>query len=285
MNAMQDTFHRMVQAEWTDGTTVAAWSKWAAKQVVQTQAISDAMLARTDIRLGMQVLDLACGTGDPAVRIAGLVGPSGRVTACDLSRQMLAACEDNAALADRANMRFAQADVHALPFDDGAFDCVTSRFGIMYFVDVARSLREVRRVLRSHGVASFVAWGPLEMNPFFSCALGPFFSRLQPPPPPPDAPTPFRFAAEGRIATLLGQAGFSNVREERSVVPMPWPGTPQELWQHIYEVGAPLRPVFDGLAAAERDRAISEVLAGFDKYFDGKHVTTPGCVVIATGVK
>jgi ubiquinone/menaquinone biosynthesis C-methylase UbiE len=285
MNAIQDTFHRMVQAEWNDDTTAAAWSKWAAKQVAQTQAISDAMLARTDIRPGMQVLDLACGTGDPAVRIAGLVGPKGRVTACDLSKQMLAACEDNAALADRANMRFAQADVHTLPFDDEVFDRVTSRFGIMYFVDVARALREVRRVLRTHSIASFVAWGPLEMNPFFSCALGPFFSRLRPSPPPPDAPTPFRFAAEGQIATVLGKAGFSNVREERVVVPMPWPGTPQELWQHIYEVGAPLRPIFDGLGAAERDRAISEVLAGFNQYFDGKSVTTPGCVMIATGEK
>jgi hypothetical protein len=118
----------------------------------------------------------------------------------------------------------------------------------MYFVDLARSLGEVRRVLCVHGLASFVAWGPLEMNPFFGCALGPFFSRLRPPPPPPDAPAPFRFATEGRIAVALGEAGFLNVREERLVVPMSWPGTPQELWQHIYEVGAPLRPVFDGLA-------------------------------------
>jgi ubiquinone/menaquinone biosynthesis C-methylase UbiE len=113
MNAIQDTFHRMVQAEWTDSATVAAWSKWAAKQVVQTRAISDAMLARADIRPGMHVLDLACGTGDPAVRIAGLVAPAGRVTACDLSTRMLAACEDNATLADRTNMHFTQGDAHA----------------------------------------------------------------------------------------------------------------------------------------------------------------------------
>jgi SAM-dependent methyltransferase len=287
MNAAHDTFHQMVQSEWTDADTVAAWGKWAAKQRVQTQAITDALLARADIGSGMHVLDLASGTGDPAVRIAGLVGPTGKVTACDLSTQMLALCEDNAALADRTNMQFTQADVHALPFEDNTFDRVTCRFGIMYFVDVVRSLREVRRVLRAGGIASFVAWGPVESNPLFGCALGPFFSRLRPPPPPPppEAPTPFRFAAEGSTAEALRDAGFSRVTEERSELEMPWPGTPQEVWQYIYEVGAPLRPIFDGLSVADRSHAIAEVIAGFNSYFDGTHVATPSCVVIAVAMK
>lgn len=287
MNAAYDTLHQMVKSEWTDSGTVAAWGKWAAKQRVQTQAITDALLARADIGPGMRVLDLASGTGDPAVGIAGLVGPTGKVTACDLSTQMLALCEDNAALADRTNMQFTQADVHALPFEDNAFDRVTCRFGIMYFVDVVRSLREIRRVLRTGGIASFAAWGPLESNPFFGCALGPFLSRLRPPPPPPspEAPTPFRFAAEGRTAEALRHAGFVSVTEERSEVEMPWPGTPQEVWQHIYEVGAPLRPIFDGLPAVDRSQAIADVIAGFGSFFDGTRVVTPGCIVIAVGKK
>jgi SAM-dependent methyltransferase len=287
MNAAYDTFHQMVQSEWTDSLTVAAWGKWAAKQRVQTQAITDALLARADIGPGMRVLDLASGTGDPAVRIAGLIGPTGKVTACDLSTHMLALCEDNAALADRTNMQFTPADVHALPFEDNAFDRVTCRFGIMYFVDVVRSLREIRRVLRTGGIASFVAWGPMESNPFFGCALGPFFSRLRPPPPPPppEAPTPFRFATEGRAAEALRHAGFSSVTEERIELEMPWPGTPREIWQHIYEVGAPLRPIFDGPPAAERSQAIADVIAGFNSFFDGTRVVTPGCVVIAVAKK
>ena len=287
MNAAFDTFHQMVQSEWTDSGTVAAWGKWAAKQMVMTQAISDAMFARADIGPGMRVLDVASGTGDPAVRAAGMVGPTGKVTASDLSTQMLALCQDAAALVDRTNMQFTQADAHALPFEDGAFDRVTSRFGVMYFVDATRSLREVRRVLRAGGIATLVAWGPLESNPLFGCALGPFFSRLQPPPPPPppDAPTPFRFAAEGAMTTALRAAGFSSVTEERLQLTMPWPGTPQEIWQYIYEVGAPLRPVFDGPPAAERNRAIAEVIAGYSSFIEGARTAIPGCVVIATASK
>ena len=50
------------------------------------------------------------------------------------------------------------------------------------------------------------------------------------------------------MSANLIRAGFNQVEEETHVIPMPWPGPPEELWQHLYEIAAPFRPIVDGLA-------------------------------------
>jgi len=53
----------MVREEWTDEMTVAAWRKWKAPFVVQTQATKDAIIAAAQLSPGLTVLDIASGTG------------------------------------------------------------------------------------------------------------------------------------------------------------------------------------------------------------------------------
>ena len=62
-------------------------------------------------------------------------------------------------------------------------------------------------------------------------------------------------------------------------------GPPEELWQHLYEIAAPFRPVVDGLTPDDRERAIGEVLAGLRRYYDGERTTTPAAVVVASAVR
>lgn len=75
------------------------------------------------------------------------------VVGTDLTPQMLAEAEHLAH--DRAfgNVRFCLADVHALPFGDGTFHLVTCRRAAHHFSDIARALREMKRVLRPEGFA------------------------------------------------------------------------------------------------------------------------------------
>ena len=119
--------------------------------------MKEALLAHADIQPGMEVLDLASGTGDPAITIAGLV-EDGHVTASDLSPAMLEACTEHAREAGLTNLTCQQADAESLPFADDSFDRVTSRLGIMYFVDVQTALAEIMRVLKPGGVATFLVW-------------------------------------------------------------------------------------------------------------------------------
>jgi SAM-dependent methyltransferase len=281
----QAAYRQMVFDEWSNPAAVSAWRTWHPKIVVQQELMKQALLAQARIEPGMRVLDLAAGSGDPAIAIAGLVGADGEVTALDVSAEMLEVCEDNAREAGRTNMTFACADAEALPFADETFDRVTSRLGIMYFVDAQKALSEIRRVLKPGGIAAFLVWGPAESSPYFLCGLGPFMQRLNPPAPPPDAPGPLRYAAPGSLSRELGAAGFEAVQEQEHVVELPWPGSPDELWQHLYDVAVPARPLFDGLPPTERDDAVAEAVAGFGEYYDGVHVNVPAAIVVAAGTR
>jgi SAM-dependent methyltransferase len=279
MNPEFDTYRKIVQDEWTDVDTVAAWARWHPKITAQQVNMREMLIQHARLEPGMRVLELACGTGDPAIEIAQRIGPNGHVTATDLSQQMVDACRKNAAAAGITNMAFAAADAESLQFDSESFDRVTSRLGAMYFVDVERALAEIKRVLVPGGLVTLQVWGPPEESPYFLNAVGPFARRLAPPPPPPDAPTPLRFAPPGKLADALAAAGFRDIREDRRVLILPWPGPPRELWQHLYDIAVPLRPLFDGLSGDERSAAIDESIAGYASYYDGKAVNVPASIV------
>jgi len=274
-----DRYRKAVRDEWTHGDTVAAWARWHPKIVAQQVNMREVLIQQARLEPGMRVLDLACGTGAPACEIARRVGPDGRVTATDLSPEMLDECRKNASAAGITNMDFAVADAEKLQFDRESFDRVTSRLGVMYFVDVQRALAEIKRVLVPEGIVALQVWGPPDDSPYMMNAVGPFARRLSPPPPPDDAPTPLRFAPPGKLVDALTAAGFRDAREDRRSLVLPWPGPPNELWQHLYDIAIPLRPLFDGLSGDERSAAIGESVAGYAKYYDGKTVNVPASIV------
>lgn len=274
-----EQYRKVVRDEWTNSDTVAAWARWHPKITAQQVNMREALIQYARLEPGMRVLELACGTGDPALEIARRVGPKGRVTATDLSPQMLDECRKNASAAGIANMDFAVVDAENLQFGRESFDRVTSRLGVMYFVDVQRALAEIKRVLVPEGIVALQVWGPPDESPYFMNAVGPFARRLSPPPPPADAPTPLRFAPPGKLVDALTAAGFRDTREDRRSMVLPWPGSPNELWQHLYDIAIPLRPLFDGLSGDERSAAISESVAGYAQYYDGKTVNVPASIV------
>ena len=284
-DATAEQFKRMVHDEWTDTETVDAWRRWHPKILHQLEEMTAALLDAAQLAPGMQVLDLASGTGDPALAVATSVGPEGHVTATDLSPGMLATAEANARDAGLSNLTFHVADAEDLPFPDAHFDVVLSRIGAMYFVDIQRALAEIRRVLKPGGRVALSAWGPFDQSPYAATLLGPFLARVDVPPPPPGAPQPMRFAEAGSLASELAQAGFMHVTEESHTITSRWPGPPEELWQHFYEIAVPFRPVFDGLPPTEQAAAVDEVIAGFSQYDDGKHVNIAAAIVIAAATR
>jgi demethylmenaquinone methyltransferase / 2-methoxy-6-polyprenyl-1,4-benzoquinol methylase len=95
---------------------------------------------------GDRVLDVATGTGDLAVELAGRVGPAGEVVASDFSEAMLA----RARAKDR-RVRWEWADALDLPYADGEFAAATVGFGARNFADLERGLSEMTRVVEPGG--------------------------------------------------------------------------------------------------------------------------------------
>jgi SAM-dependent methyltransferase len=99
-----------------------------------------------------RALDLGCGGGHVGYGVAPVVG---EVVAYDLSEAMIAAVAREAAKRGIGNLSTQQGAAEALPFADGSFDVVLSRYSAHHWQDVRKGLREARRVMRVGGTAVF----------------------------------------------------------------------------------------------------------------------------------
>jgi SAM-dependent methyltransferase len=277
-------FREKLAQEWTDADTVAAWRKWQPQLSAFTRGATDAVLEAAQLVPGMCVLDLASGVGDPAIPMAAAVGPTGHVTGTDLGPGMIAFAAELAKARNLRNIEFRVADVEALPFPDDSFDVVSSRFGIMFFVDQAKAFRECLRVLKPGGRVSFVVWGTRE-QPFLSATIGVLLKYVEAPKPDPDAPHAFMFGERGLLASKLKAAGFADVREQVRTVVGRWEGTTQEYWQQFTEVAAPFRPLIAKLPPEMRTKVGGEICEGLSRLADGSGFSMPLEIVIGTGVK
>lgn len=105
-----------------------------------------------EVSPGGRVLDVATGTGDLALELAGRVAPGGQVIAVDFSERMLELARQKAVAAPvGVQLEFRAGNALALPFGDGSFDAVTVGFGVRNFADLDQGLREMARVVRPGG--------------------------------------------------------------------------------------------------------------------------------------
>jgi ubiquinone/menaquinone biosynthesis C-methylase UbiE len=269
----------LIRQEWTGAAPL--WQKWNAKFVIQTSAATELVVRGADVAAGMNILDLASGTGEPALSLARAVGAQGRVVASDLVPEMLEFARHNAAVQGLTNLEFRIADAEQLPFSDGRFDRVTCRFGVMLFPDIPRALAEIRRVLKPGGRICFAVFGSMQENPIFAVSLGPFLKRAKMPPPPPDAPHMFRFADAAKLENALTSAGFRDVRTQKYPVIFPWPGSAEESWEATRDLAAQFKKALAAISPAEVDEATREALAGIRTFQAGDRINLPGTVIIA----
>jgi SAM-dependent methyltransferase len=248
------------------------------------QGVTDAMVEYARPAPGMNVLDLASGTGEPAISLAITVGEQGHVTALDLSADLLAIAQQRACARGLKNFSIQQADAHALPFPENSFDLATSRFGVMFFRDPGLALGELRRVLRLQARACFLAWGPFE-QPYWQSMMGIVHKHVGGPLLEPGGPDPLKFAEAGSLAKALRNAGFSNIHEAARTLPWSWPGPVEEVWEYARSVSVPFRPMLERVPAEKWPAINAEVHARLRRYFDGQKVVFGAKVVLASGEK
>ena len=107
------------------------------------------LLQAAHIAPGMNVLDIATGTGLSAEAVLAAVGPNGHVIAADVSPAMAEKARERLGKAPNASV-FVE-DGQALSFADCSFDVILCNLGLMFFPDPVRGLSEFRRVLRPGG--------------------------------------------------------------------------------------------------------------------------------------
>ena len=116
------------------------------------------------VRAGQQVLDLAGGTGDLALKFAAKVGDSGSVTLADLSADMLDVGRRR--LLDSGVLKgvcYVQADAESLPFPENSFDLISIAFGLRNVTVKERALESMFRVLRPGGQMLILEFSTLKV--------------------------------------------------------------------------------------------------------------------------
>src|SRR5208283_774806 len=269
---------------WGNSYRLIASDKWKAKSAVMGKAVTEALVEYAQPKPGMRVLDLASGTGEPAISIAMRVGAQGRVTALDLSADLLEIASRRAQERGLDNFSTRQADAQALPFGDESFDLATCRFGVMFFPDAVLALRELHRVLRKNSRACFFAWGPFE-QPYWQSTMGVVHRHVGGALLPAGGPNPFRFAEPGSPSAVLRRAGFREVEEETKTLPWTWPGTPEEVWEQAQGVAVPFRPMLDRVPGDMSPRIHEKVHAAIGQYVSGENIDFGARVVLACGIK
>lgn len=208
----QDRVHKDTQKQlWTERS--AGWEKWAEPRADMSEKMNLPLLELAQVESGQKVLDLASGIGEPGFTAARMVGESGHVTLTDLTPAMLDGAQRRAAQKGLTNVTFKVADAESLPFEDGSFDRVTCRFGLMFVPDPVKALQEALRVLKPGGRVGYMVWGPLPDNTLFQIsrkvadaiygAEMMAFMKI-----------PFSMSEPGTLSNLLEAAGFAEVEEK-----------------------------------------------------------------------
>ena len=155
----------------------------------------ETVVERAGIEPGMDVLDVACGTGNATVPAAKLAA---RVTGLDFAPDLLKVAREYGA-DSMVEVEWVEGDAQDLPFEADSFDRVISCFGHMFAPDHKRTADEMRRVCRPDGRIAIACWTP-------EGKIGEMFRRIGAisPPPPDGFQPPTLWGTEEHVRELLG---------------------------------------------------------------------------------
>src|SRR2546430_1811873 len=175
--------------------------------------VTQALVEDGLISSGHAVLDFPTGPGEPALTIAALVGPEGKVLGIDRASEMVEAARRATDHLGFRNTQFDVASADRLPFPTDTFDAVVSRFGVMFFPSPVDAVREMLRVLKPGRKLALAVWHFAERNPFHYALWRVIEQYVASPPLAPDAPDAFRFASPGKLRAVLAEAGATGPSE------------------------------------------------------------------------
>ena len=193
------------------------------------------------VQPGHRVLDIATGRGAALFPCAERVGPSGEAIGVDLAEDMVRVTNDEA-VRRGIPVSVRVMDGEHLLFADATFDRVLCAFGIMFFPDQVRALREFRRVMKPGGRIAVSTWR-VAQNSEITAAMTELGMR---------EPRPPGWITEPKaLSKLLAAAGFSGISVDAESSTFRYAGI-DEYWQQARGTG--MREALDVLSASDAAR-------------------------------
>ena len=260
------------------------WDKIAEKfdfLLPQIAPVGEALLEALGVAPGDRVLDLASGTGEPALTLARRQ-PHAVITGIDAAEGMVRAARRKVAAERLGNISFETMPAERLTFADESFDKALCRFGVMLFEDPLKGCREIRRVLKPGGAFALAVWSTPETMTTMYWAAQVFRDRVPEEHQPPIEKVT-SLGGPGVLDMLLRGAGFTSFR----VMPRRFDyqfESFEHYWQTM-EASDILKQQFNALPAGERD-AVRDEIARFARDFQTDHgLVIPHEYLLVAGTK
>jgi ubiquinone/menaquinone biosynthesis C-methylase UbiE len=275
-----------------DQDVVKRWSKSAAywekhREMIRGMfaPVTQALVEDGQIGSGNTVLDIATGPGEPALSIAALVGPHGKIFGIDPIPRMIEAARRAAETLALKNVQFEVASADHLPFAADTFDAVICRFGAMFFPSPVDAAREILRVLKPGKKLALAVWHFAEKNPFHYLLSRVIDRHVPPVPADPDALETFRFAAPGKLQKVVNEAGAVAVSERPLRFAIQAPISAEDFWGIRLEMSNTLREKIASLTKDQVAEVNREVLAYLREYSTAGGMSIPAEALIVSGTK
>jgi len=242
-------------------TAEEIWRTYDGLEQRLTAPVSERMLDLAELRPGMRVLDLATGRGEPAVRAAHRVGPSGAVLGVDLSEGLLQMARERAAREGLSNLELRAMNAELLEGVPTAhFHRTLARWGLMYLDSPVAALSAARRAMVPRGVLVAAVWAEPERVPYFTLPRRVLEKCVSLPPINADAPGPFRYADAAQLHQDFRAAGFTieHVEEQEVAVMEAETGAELVAWTRAFGLARLLNDLPEAIQQAWEAELVEE---------------------------
>ena len=246
--------------------------------------VTDALVEEAQVGIGQSVLDIATGPGEPALTMASLVGPQGKIFGVDPIPEMVAAARREASRLELRNVQFDLGFADHLPFPENSFDVVVSRFGVMFFASPLAAVREIFRVLKPGQKLTLAVWHFAQRNPFHFTLSRVVDRYVDAPPLEPDALDTFRFAIPGKLRKILSEAGAMGATERVFRFTIDVPMSVEDFWALRLEMSK-LREKVRVLSPQQMTEVNRQALDSIREYSVDGGLRFPAEVLIVSGAK
>ncbi len=276
-------YKETTREQWQEAA--GAWHRWGPRLEAWLGEATEVMLEMAGVGPGSRVLDVAAGAGGQTLVAARRVGPDGYVLATDISPNILEFAAESARQAGLTNVETRVMDGEDLEeLEEGSFDAVISRVGLIYFPDQQKALGGMRRALKPGGKIAAIVYSTPESNKFFSIPVSIIRRRAQLPPPLPGQPGPFSLGAPGTLEEVFESAGLMDVRSQILSASLRLPSAAECVRFERESFGA-LHQMLSGLPESERG-AVWEEIEEELRQFEGPDGFEGPCeMIVGTGVK
>lgn len=267
-------------------SVVPGWRKHDKRLSEAFRGVSAALLDKAGVRPGNHVLDIACGTGEPAIPAAHRVGPAGKIYATDLVAGMVAFAKEKAHAQKLDNIEFVVGDGELLDLPSAAFDAATMRWGLMFMPEPVACLQRIHLALKPGAVFATATWAAPDKNPWASMPLAVMKRYMEIPAPVPGQTGIFAFADPERLKNAMTAAGFRDVTVESLDVLWSGPASGKDYFDEVIEMAGPLASLY-GKLPDDRKRAYADEVANEAQRQSVRQpgVALPGVTWIASGRK